>query len=147
MPSGLILIDTNVIVAAVDIDHVHHVPSLELLNSHHSIVVAAHSYAEAHCTLTRRSVRAPFHWTPEEAWSGLESIAERTRLVGLSPAGSFAAVRDFAASGGIGARVYDYMIARAAQAAGAELLVTWNVGHLCGLIEGLEVRTPEEMAD
>ncbi len=107
------------------------------------LAVAAHSYAEAFCTLTRRSRGAPFHWAADEAVSALESVAARARLVGLTPATSLAAVREFAASGGIGARIYDYMIARAAQAAGAEMLVTWNVGHFRGLIDGLDVRTPD----
>ncbi len=125
----------------------HHAPSLALFTSdpQQTIAVAAHSYAEAFTTLTRRSERSPFRRSSQEAWTSLEAIAAVTRLVGLTPAGSLAAVRDFAASGGIGARIYDYMIARAAQAAGAEALVTWNVGHFRGLIDGLDVRTPDEV--
>jgi predicted nucleic acid-binding protein len=63
----------------------------------------------------------------------------------LIPAQTFAAVRDFAAAGHIGARIYDHLIACAAQKAGARVLVTWNAGHFRGLVEGLDVRTPIEL--
>jgi predicted nucleic acid-binding protein len=144
----LILIDTNVIVAALAEAHEHHMPSLALFNAEPplTIAVASHCYAEAFTTLTRRGDHAPFRWPSGEAWAALESVAAVTRLVGLTPAQSFAAVRDFAAAGGIGGRVYDYLIASAALAAGADCLVTWNVGHFAGLVEGLEVLTPAAMS-
>ena len=147
MKDRLVLIDTNVIVAALAEAHDHHEASHALLNTAQprTFAVAAHCYAEAFTTLTRRSEHAPFRWPPGEAWAALESIAAVTRLVGLTPAQSFEAVRDFAAGGNVGARVYDYLIARAAQAAGAEILVTWNVGHFRDLINGLDVRTPTAM--
>lgn len=147
MAGRLVLVDTNVIVAALAEAHEHHAPSLAIFatGSGVTIAVAAHSYAEAFTTLTRRGEHAPFRWAPGEAWAALESVAAATRLVGLTPAQSFAAVRDFAGAGHIGARVYDHLIARAAQAAGAQILVTWNVAHFRGLIDGLDVRTPTAM--
>jgi predicted nucleic acid-binding protein len=60
----------------------------------------------------------------------------------LSPAQNFAAVREFAEAGHIGARIYDYLIAKTALSASLDLLVTWNNGHFTGLVKGLEVRTP-----
>lgn len=144
MAGRLVLVDTNVIVAALAEAHEHHAPSLAIFaaGSPVAIAVAAHSYAEAFTTLTRRGEHAPFRWPPGEAWAALESVAAATRLVGLTPAQSFAAVRDFAGAGQIGARVYDHLIARAAQAADAQSLVTWNVAHFRSLIDGLDVRTP-----
>ncbi|MGH6787075.1 MAG: type II toxin-antitoxin system VapC family toxin [Novosphingobium sp.] len=144
MPDGLILVDTNVIVAALAEDHQHHAESLAVFTAKPrlELAVAAHCYAEAFTTLTRRGVHAPFKRPPALAWAALESVAATTRLVGLTPAQSFAAVRDFAAAGHIGARIYDFLIARAADAAGAKALVTWNTGHFEGLIEGLAVRSP-----
>jgi predicted nucleic acid-binding protein len=140
----LILIDTNVIVAALAEAHQHHAASLALFTAQPPLrmAVAAHSYAEAFTTLTRRGDHAPFRWPAQEAWAALESVAAATRLVGLTPAQSFEAVRDYAAAGHIGARIHDQLIARAAQAAGAAMLVTWNVGHLRGLAAGFDVRTP-----
>lgn len=147
MRDGLVLVDTNVIVAAVAEAHEHHPPSLALFAADPplQLAVAAHSYAEAYTTLTRRGDHAPFRWPPAEAWAALESVAAASRLVGLTPAQSFDAARDFATAGHIGARIYDHLIARAAQTAGAEVLVTWNVGHFRGLVDGLEVQTPTEM--
>jgi predicted nucleic acid-binding protein len=81
-------------------------------------------------------------WPPGETWAALESVAAVTRLVGLIPAQSFEVVRDFAPAGHIGARANDDLIARAAQTAGAQVLVTWDVGHFRGLTDGLDVRAP-----
>ncbi len=143
MSRRLILVDTNVIVAALAEVHEHHAPSLALFDAGLDLAVAAHCYAEAFTTLTRRGDHAPFRWPANEAWAALESVAAVTRLVGLSPAQGFAAVRDFAAAGHIGARIYDHLIARAAQAAGATTLVTWNVAHFQGLVaDAIDVRTP-----
>jgi predicted nucleic acid-binding protein len=145
--ANLILLDTNVIVAAVAEAHDHHAPSLALFGRDLplNLAVAAHCYAEAFTTLTRRGQHAPFHWPPAEAWAALDSVAAATRLVGMTPAQQIDSVRDFAAAGHIGARIYDYLIARAAKAAGAQLLVTWNIAHFTGLIDGINVRTPMEM--
>ncbi len=142
----MLLIDTNVIVAALAEAHEHHAASFALFEKAPtaSLAVPAHCYAEAYTTLIRRSEHAPFRWPPDEAWAAIESVAAITRLVGLSPAQSFDAVRDFAASGHVGARVYDQLIARTARSARADMLVTWNVKHFAGLVEGLEVRTPAE---
>lgn len=142
--AGLVLIDTNVIVAALAEAHEHHAPSHALFAAgpQLTIAVAAHSYAEAFTTLTRRGDHAPFRWPPGDAWAALESVAAATRLVGLTPAQTFDAVRDFAAAGQIGARVYDHLIARAARAAGAAMLVTWNVAHFRSLFDDLDVHTP-----
>lgn len=147
MSSRLILVDTNVIVAALAEAHEHHAPSLALFSIEpaFTIAVASHCYAEAYTTLTRRGDHAPFRWPPNEAWAALESVASATRLVGLTPAQGFEAVRDFAAAGHIGARVYDFMIAKTAHSVGAKILVTWNIGHFEGAIDGLIVRTPTAM--
>ena len=147
MKDRLVLIDTDVIVAALAEVHEHHAESLALFDTDPplTMAVAAHCYAEAFTTLTRRSQHAPFRWPPGEAWAALESNAAVTRLVGLTPAQSFAAVRDFAAAGNVGARISDHLIARAAQAAGASILVTWNVAHFRGQIDGLDVRAPMRM--
>lgn len=143
MSRPLILVDTNVIVAALAQAHEHHAPSLALFGAGLDLAVAAHCHAEAFTTLTRRGDHAPFRWPAHEAWAALESVAAVTRLVGLTPAQSFAATRDFAAAGHIGARIYDHLIASAAQAAGAAMLVTWNVEHFQGLVaDPMIVRTP-----
>lgn len=138
------LLDSNVIIAALAGDHEHHAPSADLFDASLGPVlgVAAHSYAEAYSTLTRRGPRAPFQFTAEEAWAALESVRAATQLVGLTPAQTFDTVRSYAAGGGIGARLYDRMIGETAVAHGIPAIITWNIGHMRDLFPALTVQTP-----
>ena len=121
-------------------------PSLDLVSDGATqFAIAAHSYAEAYSTLTRRGERAPFQFTPEEAWAALESVRAVTTLVGLTAPQTFAATRSYAQSGGIGARLYDRLIGEAAVAHGIRRIVTWNVSHIGSLFPDLDVRTPREV--
>lgn len=138
------LLDSNVVVAVVAEQHEHHRASLDLLVGRRSaeFAVAAHSYAEAYNTLTRRGDRAPFRVAPEEAWAALESVRGATALVGLTPAQTFAAIRRYAQGGGVGARLYDLLIGEAALLQGIPAIITWNTGHMRGLFPALTVATP-----
>lgn len=142
------LLDTNVLVAMLAQEHQHHEASLALIEhaAPNGFLVAAHSYAEAFTTLTRRGDHAPFRREPGDAWVALESLAGVTRLIGLTPAQMFDGVRRYAASGGVGARIYDWLIGQAAIAASAEAVVTWNVRHLRSLFPNLLVLSPDEFA-
>jgi predicted nucleic acid-binding protein len=66
--------------------------------------------------------------------------------LGLTPAQTFEATRRYAASGGIGARLYDALIGEAAVLHGIPDIVTWNTGHMRGLFPNLDVLTPEAFA-
>lgn len=138
------LLDSNVVVAILSEAHEHHQVSLALLTGADPAryAVSAHSYAEAYSTLTRRGDRAPFQFTAEEAWAALASLRAATILVGLTPAQAFDVVRTYAASGGIGPRLYDALIGRAAVVHGIPAIATWNVGHMHGLFPDIEVVTP-----
>lgn len=140
------LLDSNVLMAALVARHEHHAPSYTLLESaaDSALAVAAHSYAEAFTTLTRRNGPAPYQREPGEVWTALEGVSARTRLVGLTPEQTLDAVRLYAAAGGIGPRLYDHLIGRAAALAGAGAIVTWNTGHLRSLFPALAVETPKE---
>lgn len=140
------LLDSNVLVALLAEEHEHHAASMALMEHVASsrFCVAGHSYAEAFTTLTRRGDHAPYRREPEDAWAALESIALMTKLVGLTPAQTLDAVRSYAASGGVGARIYDWLIGKAAAMAGAGAIVTWNVGHMRSLFPNLEVQTPAD---
>ena len=142
------LLDSNVLIAMLVEAHEHHGPSLDLLVSEGAkqFAIAAHSYAEAYSTLTRRGERAPFQLTPEEAWAALESVRAVTALVGLTSPQTFEATRSYAQSRGIGARLYDRLIGEAAVAHGISQIVTWNVGHMRSLFPNLSVETPTEFA-
>jgi len=140
------LVDSNVIIAALSGDHEHHAASAEIFNEAHraKLGIAAHSFAEAYSTLTRRGAHAPFRFTADEAWAALESVRSISQLIGLTPAQTFETVRSYASDGGIGARLYDRMIGEVAVVHGIPTIITWNVGHMRGLFPTLAVKTPRE---
>ena len=59
---------------------------------------------------------------------------------------TFEAMRDYARSGGTGARLYDRLIGEAAVANGVPAIVSWNVRHMRSLFPNLVVSTPAEFA-
>ncbi len=140
------LIDSNVLIAMLAEAHEHHGPSLGLLIDGHDaqFAVAAHSYAEAYNTLTRRGERAPFQFTAEEAWAALESVRAATSLIGLTAPQTFDAIRSYAHGGGIGARLYDRLIGETAVTHAIPQIVTWNVGHMRSLFPKLTITTPKD---
>lgn len=140
------LLDSNILIAIVAEGHEHHAPSLALLTAirRPDFAVAAHSYAEAFSTLTRRGEHAPFRFSAEDAWGALESIRAITILVGLTPAQIFDATRSYARTGGIGPRLYDRLIGDAAVVHDIRILLTWNVGHMRTLFPELTVLNPRE---
>lgn len=140
------LLDSNVLVAAVFARHAEHAMSAALFEMAWpgEFVVAAHSFAESFNTLTRQSAGSPFQMPPEAAWAALEAIASRTTLVGLTSAQTFDGVRQYAATGGVGPRLYDFLIGRSAVLSGAESLVTWNLRHMQSLFPTLTSETPRE---
>lgn len=138
------LLDSSVVVAMLAPEHGHHAASFALLGKPNSprYAVAAHSFAESYVTLTKLSGGAPQAYTPGEVWAALETIRLSMDLLGLTPAQSLDAVRDFAASGGIGARLYDRLIGEVARINGIPAIITWNTRHLAGLFPCLRVLTP-----
>jgi len=142
------LIDSNVLVAALAVAHQHHGPSSALLANAqpNRFAVAAHSYAGAYTTLTRRGERAPFQFTADEAWEALESVRALTNLVGLTDHQTFGAIRTYARGGGIGARLYDHLIGEVAVAHAIQTIVTWNVAHMGSLFPDLVVTTPVDFS-
>lgn len=143
------LLDSNVVIAALVEAHEHHAPSFALFTGggDKRFAVAAHSYAEAYSTLTRRGGLASFGRSPEEAWAALEGVRAATVLLGLTAPQTFDAIKSYAATGGIGARLYDRLIGETAILHDVPAIVTWNVGHMRGLFPGLDVVTPTAFAE
>jgi len=143
------LLDSNVLVAMLAEAHEHHQASLALVlgDARPSFTVCAHSYAEAYGALTRRGEHAPFRFTAEEAWAALESVRAITVLIGLTPAQTFDAIRSYARTGGVGARLYDRLIGEAAVAHDIKTIVTWNIGHMRSLFPLLTVLTPRDFRE
>lgn len=144
MISRRALIDSNVIIAALDADHPHHEPSAVLLGQAplKLLAVAAHSYAETFTTLTRLNAASPYKWPPARAVASLRSVAGSAELVGMTPAQTLDAVLRYGDNGGMGTRIYDYLIGQAAVHAGLQIVVTWNLAHLRPLFPRIEVIDP-----
>ena len=138
------LLDSNVLIAAVAEKHEHHLPSASLFvdSSRERLFVAAHSYAEAFTTLTRRGAGAGFLWPAIDAWEALGSVAAATTLAGLTPAQTFDTIRNYAQQGNIGARLYDRLIGQVAMIYGVPRIITWNVHHMRALFPTLNVIDP-----
>jgi predicted nucleic acid-binding protein len=145
---GLALLDSNVIIASLAEAHEHHEASIALFSlfPDQSFAVAAHSYSEAYSILTRKAQSSPFKWTAADAIAALESVAMRCSLVGLTHGQTFDAIRDFAADGGIGSRLYDKLIGEAAVHNGLSSIITWNASHMGSLFPSLDVVNPIEFA-
>jgi predicted nucleic acid-binding protein len=120
----LILVDTNVFVAASIVEHVHHSPSQQFLNATPAAqtLVAAHSLAECYSTLTK--ARGPAEADPVEVTVAVNAYAAAFRIVSLNSAQTVDAIRRFAALGGVGPRLYDLLIGATGEAFGADTIVT-----------------------
>lgn len=141
----MILIDSNVVVAAVHPAHLHHLASFALFQIEPPLALglASHSVAEAYVTLTRRGGPAPIAYTSAVARGQIASVVAQTRIIGLSPTQTVEAVQDFSQFG-IGARLYDFLIGRAGLVAGADSFVTLNLRHMRSLFPEVTVRSPED---
>ena len=141
------LLDSNVVIAALYEEHQDHAASLALFADEidAQFAVAAHSYAEAYSTLTRRGEHAMFRFAPGEAWAALERVRASTILLDLTGPQTFDAIKSYSQAGGVGARLYDRLIGETAVVHGVSKIVTLNVRHMTSLFPTLTVVTPKEL--
>lgn len=124
-----VLLDTSILVAALVRSHGRHSAArpwlARALRGEVTPVVAAHTLAELHATLTALPVRPRISPQTAERLRD-ENLPESTEIVALT-AGDYQAVlrrvTDLGLAGGV---IYDALIARAAEIAGVERLVTLN---------------------
>lgn len=140
----MLLIDTNIVVAAVDRGHESHAVALAALDRAiaSGALLAAHSVAEAYSTLTKRAGPNPIGMTGPEARVALSAIRARLTVVGMTAEQTLAAVEDYSETG-IGPRLYDYLIGKAGIVNGAAVLLTLNLRHMQSLFPELTVLSPE----
>jgi len=142
-----LLVDSNVIVAAFVQEHVHHQASARLLNEiDAAFVVAAHSLAEAYYHLSRPE-RVFVELEPTAVAALLESLIAATEQRALAAEEMMTAITHFAASGGRGARLYDYLIGYSAVLERVDALVTWNVRHFVALFPTMRIATPRQILE
>ena len=137
-------VDTTVLLAAANADHVHHGPSRTLVLglSRRQDACAAHSLAELYSTLTRMPF--PQRRNASQALLFVADVQARLTPVALTPEEYFAAISEYSAMGVVGGAIYDALIARCALKARAEKIFTWNVRHFRQFGPGIEkkLRTP-----
>lgn len=127
-----VLLDTSILVAALVRAHPRHPEArrwlARALTGELELVLAGHTLAELHATLTTLPVRPRI--SPETAGRLRDdSLPGTTEIVALSADDYRAVVRRGAELGLAGGVIYDALIARAADNAGVDRLVTLNEPH------------------
>lgn len=122
-------VDTTVLLAAANADHVHHGPSRGLILSlrRRQDACAAHSLAELYSTLTRMPF--PYRRNADQAMLFVADIQARLTPIALTSGEYFTAISEYSAMGVVGGAIFDALIARCALKARAEKIFTWNIRH------------------
>jgi predicted nucleic acid-binding protein len=127
-----VLLDTSVLVAALVRSHPRHGEARPWVARAQAgeveLVVAAHTLAELHATLTTLPVKPRL--SPETA-SRLrdDNFPKDTEIIALTADDYRAVLRSIVESGLAGGVVYDALIARVAEKAQVKRLVTLNESH------------------
>ena len=126
------LFDTSILVAALVRSHQRHADALPWLvraqRGEVELVLAAHTLAELHATLTALPVKPRI--SPETAERLREdNLPETTEIVALTVDDYHAVLRTLVERGLSGGVVYDALIARVAKNARVDRLVTLNGRH------------------
>jgi predicted nucleic acid-binding protein len=140
------LLDTSCLVAAVCAWHSHHDVTRREIERREAagetLVLAAHSLAEAFSVLTR--LPEPHRLHPNDALALIEANWRETRLVALAGSDYRATLRRCRDVGIGGGAVYDALIAACARKARVATVVTWDLeGFERFLEDEPAVRTPE----
>lgn len=126
------LFDTSVLVAAVVQAHSMHTRALPWLMRAQSrelqLVLSCHSLAELYASLTRLPVSPRI--TPDRGSKIVDGVvAAASEIVPLSPEDYTSTIQRISGMGLAGGIIYDALIARAAEKAEVERLITFNAAH------------------
>jgi predicted nucleic acid-binding protein len=127
-----VLLDTSTLIAGLLTDHVHYLAANAWLKRARvgafGFFVSGHSVAETYANLTRMPRKPPIK--ADEALRILDDdVFPFAQIVTLSGSDYIGLVTDLARGNLIGGIVYDGVIARAAELAMVDQLVTLNVAH------------------
>lgn len=125
-----IYIDTNIVVADAIGDHTHNANASSLFQEIRSRrwtpVISAHGLAEAYSTLTGTPFRPRI--SPAEAWQIIEeNVLASFEIESLTRSDYTRIIRESAALGWTGGRIYDSIHVHAARKAGCSRIYTFNV--------------------
>jgi predicted nucleic acid-binding protein len=125
----VIFLDTSVLVAIAQVDHVHHVPSRELWNrcAAKQTAASAHTLAEFYSAVTSMppGIRLP----GRGAMLALDTFLKRIAPIALTANEYIETLHSCAARGLAGGTIYDALHMACARKARAEWIYTWNVRH------------------
>lgn len=127
-----VLLDTSTLVAGLLTDHVHYAAADAWLNKARigafEFFVSGHGIAEAYSNLTRMPRKPPIK--PDDAVQMLDdNVLRFAQILTLNGSDYVGLVNDLSRRALIGGIVYDGVIARAAELAQVDRLVTLNVRH------------------
>ena len=129
-----VLVDSSCLVAAALPQHEHHAATLADLTRRraagHTFILAAHAVFEAYSVLTR--LPPPHRLAPVDAAAVLDRNWGASESVALTGVESWRLLRQLAAAGIAGGRIYDGAIAACARKGKADEILTWNRRHFGG---------------
>jgi predicted nucleic acid-binding protein len=125
-----VLFDTSVLVAALVAAHPHHARAFPWLKKAKEeeieLLISSHTMAELYTVLSTLPVIPRI--TPGMAWRLIhESVLSFATITALSSSDYQSTIKRMSELGISGGAVYDALIAKSAQKAGAERILTFNV--------------------
>ena len=141
--------DTSVLVAASDTAHEHHAASLAVVSTarRDRAFCAAHTLAELYAVLT--AMPAPRRRTAPDVLANVQHAASVFTPIALNPGDYLWVLQRAGAHNMRSGQVYDALILKAAERAGAATIYTWNVRHFSHIawpaVAG-RIRTPRDTA-
>ncbi len=138
------LLDSNVLVAGVIESHPAHDASFALLSRATGCATSVQALSEVYNTLTKPRI---YGWKPVHAADTIMAFEQRLTVVGLSITEHIAAIASFAALGGIGPTVHDYVLGASARHAGIKQVVTLNAQHFIRFFPDLTILTPSDFME
>ena len=126
------LFDTSVIIAALVESHPMHERSFPWLKQAREnqleLIIASHTLAELYAVLSTLPLKPRI--SSSVAWRLVnENIESVSKVISLTPAEYSSTIKELSDMGLIGGIIYDALIARVAQKAKVERLLTLNIDH------------------
>ena len=74
----------------------------------------------------------------------IDHLIVTMEVLALTNSETLTAIREYAYSGGIGPRLYDFLSGKVAVVHNVSVIITWNVKHMTPLFPALDVVTPTQ---
>jgi len=136
----LIFLDTSVLIAIAQVNHIHHASSRELWDqcAVSKAAVSTHTLAEIYSTLT--AMPPGLRISPRDAVLVIETFLMRVTPVALSAEAYLETLRGAANLGHSGGMIYDALRLACARKVDADRIYTWNLKHFRAVAPDLATR-------